>query len=53
LSSDGGTYVATFAKSALSGLSAGDSVMLTVAGTLAKNGNQGAFVVTDSVKVMN
>jgi Tannase-like family of unknown function (DUF6351) len=53
LSSDGGTYVATFAKSALSGLSAGDSVILTVEGTLAKNGNQGQFVATDSVKVMN
>ena len=53
LSSDGGTYVATFAKSALSGLSAGDSVILTVAGTLAKNGNVGQFAATDSVKVMN
>ena len=53
LSSDGGTYVATFNKSQLSGLSAGDSVILTVAGTLQRNGNQGQFVVTDSVKVMN
>jgi len=53
LSSDGGTYVATFNKGQLSGLSAGDSVVISVAGTLQRNGNQGQFVATDSVKVMN
>jgi hypothetical protein len=53
LSSDGGTYVATFNKSELSGLGAGNSVILSVAGTLQRNGNQGQFVATDSVKVMN
>ena len=52
LSSDGSTFVATFDKGALSGLSEGDSVILTVAGTLRRSGNQGQFVATDSVKVM-
>jgi hypothetical protein len=52
LSSDGGTYVATFAKTDLSNLNEGDAVILTVAGILAKNGNQGQFIATDSVKVM-
>jgi hypothetical protein len=53
LSSDGRTFVATFAKSALAGLSDGDVVPVTVAGTLARNGNQGRFIATDSVKVMH
>jgi Tannase-like family of unknown function (DUF6351) len=54
LSADGTSYVATFTKAELSGLSAGNSIILTVGGTLTKNGtgDQGQFVATDSVKAM-
>ncbi len=50
-SADGSSFVATFTKGALSGLPAGNAV-LTVTGTLARNGNEGEFVATDSVKIV-
>lgn len=40
LSSDGGTYVTTFDKGQLSGLGVGDSVTLSVAGSLQRSGNE-------------
>ncbi len=52
LSTDGTTYTATFSRSQLASLPAGDSVVLTINGTMQQNGNQGAFVATDTVKVM-
>jgi uncharacterized tannase-like protein DUF6351 len=53
LSADGASFVATFTKAELSGLAAGSAVVLTVTGTLERNGSQdqGQFVATDSVKV--
>ncbi len=50
-SSDGSSVVATFTKSALSALPAGNAV-LAIAGVLQRNGNEGQFVTTDSVTII-
>jgi hypothetical protein len=49
--SGGSSLVATFTKAALVGLPPGNAV-LTVTGTLQRNGNQGEFVATDSAKII-
>ncbi len=51
LSGDGGSVVARFAKSQLGGLPRGNAVVLSVAGTMQRDGDQGQFVAADLVKV--
>ena len=52
LSADGRTYVATFSKSSLTGLPAGTAVNVPVTGTLQKNGSQGQFATSTTVRVI-
>ena len=51
LSSDGRSYTAKFAKSQFGGLPVGNAVVLSLAGTLQKGGDQGQFIAADLVKV--
>jgi hypothetical protein len=52
LSANGQTYVATFRKSGLTGLSAGVAT-LAVNGTLQRNGNEGQFVAATTATVLH
>ncbi len=52
LSADGRSYVATFQKSSLTGLPAGNAVNVPVTGTLQKNGSQGQFAASTVVRVV-
>jgi hypothetical protein len=48
---DGSSFVARFAKSQLAGLPLGKAVVLSVAGTMQKDGDQGQFIAADVVNV--